>query len=60
MRHEEPTMRVYIDRFVAGLTRDLHRAARHGSGVRLVPGPGRPRRARTTFIAADASAAPAH
>ncbi len=53
-------MRAHIDRFVAGLTRDLHRRARHGSGVRLVPGPGRPRRARTTFIAADAGAAAAH
>ena len=39
-------MRTYIDRFVAGISRESHRR------VRLVPGAGRPRRARTTFVAA--------
>jgi hypothetical protein len=47
-------MRAHIDRFVSGIGRDAHRR------VRLVPGAGRPRRARTTFIAVQNRAALAH
>ncbi len=48
-------MRTHIDRFSRPrLTRDDHRR------VRLVPGAGRPRRARTTFVAVDLRAALAH
>jgi hypothetical protein len=46
-------MRTYIDRFVA-ITRTSHRR------VRLVPGAGVPRRARTTFVAVSARAALSH
>lgn len=41
-------MRTYIDRLVPG----FNRAARDRR-VRLVPRSGRPRRARTTFVALD-------
>ena len=47
-------MRTYIDRFVAGISRESHRR------VRLVPGAGHPRRARTTFVAVESRAALAH
>jgi hypothetical protein len=47
-------MRAYIDRFVSGIGRDNHRR------VRLVPGAGRPRRARTTFVAVENRTALAH
>jgi hypothetical protein len=45
-------MRTHIDRFVAAISRDR--------GVRLVPRSGRPRRARTTFVAIDRRAALAY
>lgn len=41
-------MRTYIDRLVPGFSRDTHHLR-----VRLVPRSGRPRRARTTFVAID-------
>lgn len=45
-------MRTHIDRFFAAITRDRR--------VRLVPRAGRPRRARTTFVAVDRRGALAH
>jgi hypothetical protein len=51
---EEAAMRTHIDRFISGISRGSHRR------VRLVPGAGRPRRARTTFVAIDPRAAFAH
>ena len=47
-------MRTYIDRFIAGISRENHHR------VRLVPGAGRPRRTRTTFVAVESRAALAH
>ena len=52
-------MRAYIERFVSGIGRDNHRLNEHRR-VRLVPGSGRPRRARTTFVAVTDRAALAH
>lgn len=52
-------MRAHIDRFVSGIGRDARRPADHRR-IRLVPGAGRPRRARTTFVAIDSRAALAH
>ena len=52
-------MRAYIDRFVSGIGRDNHRRDEHRR-VRLVPGAGRPRRARTTFVAVENRTALAH
>ncbi len=46
-------MRTYIERFAA-ITRNTHRR------VRLVPGSGAPRRARTTFVAVSARTALSH
>lgn len=47
-------MRAYIDRFVSGIRRD----ARHSEHrrVRLVPGAGKPRRSRATFVAVETRA----
>ena len=45
-------MRTYIDRFIAGISRENHHR------VRLVPGAGRPRRARTTFVAVESRRRP--
>lgn len=57
-------MRAYIDRFVSGIGRDNHRRDEHRRDehrrVRLVPGAGRPRRARTTFVAVENRTALAH
>lgn len=47
-------MRAHIDRLVTGIGRDRHQR------VRLVPSAGRPRRARTTFVALTDRAAFAH
>ncbi|MGZ8805267.1 MAG: hypothetical protein ACXWZG_08220 [Microbacterium sp.] len=49
-------MRAHIDRFISGIGRDAHNRVDHRR-VRLVPGAGRPRRARTTFVAVDLPAA---
>ena len=57
--NEEAAMRTYIDRFMSGISRDPRRRDDHRR-VRLVPGAGRPRRARTTFVAVDPRAALAH
>ena len=48
-------MRTYIDRLVTGFSRDAR-----DRRVRLVARSGRPRRARTTFIALDPRTALAH
>jgi len=47
-------MRAHIDRLVTGIVRNRHQH------VRLVPGAGRPRRARTTFVALTDRVALAH
>jgi hypothetical protein len=52
--HEEAAMRAHIDRLMTGIGRDRHQR------VRLVPRSGRPRRARTTFVALVDRVAPAH
>ena len=52
-------MRAYIDRFVSGIGRDAHRPDEHRR-ILLVPGAGRPRRARSTFVAVQTHAALAH
>ena len=50
-------MRAYIVRSIAGIGVPRRRVDR---GVRLVPGSGRPRRARATFIAVENRTALAH
>jgi hypothetical protein len=52
-------MRAYIEKLVTGIGRDNHRRDEHRI-VRLVPGAGRPRRARTTFVALENRNALAH
>ena len=50
----EAAMRAHIDRRMTGIGRHRHQR------VRLVPGAGRPRRARTTFVALTEHVALAH